>query len=177
MLRIGDISLYDIGNGIVGTGELKTKKIENQISITTNITSKVDLKISNVTNSFSEENKIPNLVKDFPKLEKQLKIQEDLLKIKPCEYFASQSVEFEYELLNKLSKDNCLILNSDKSLLLFASWSNKESLYDILSVEEKQNMKMWCQSRVNTRRIWLLPLQNEPKQCVTEWYSPMRIIC
>lgn len=139
ILRIGDFSLYAAKNGIVGTGELKTKKIEDTINVTASIVSKINLDISNKENKkiVFEKNFDNELKKDFPNIKKQLQIQEELLKIKPCDYSVSQGTTFEYNLIDDLSKDTSIVINNDNSLLLYAVWCKKTKLCDILMEQEE----------------------------------------
>lgn len=141
MLRIADFSLYNLNLGIVGTGELKTKKVDNTLSVTANIISKVNIRIQDTENSehilHTEEKETIN--REFPKLEKQLKIQSKLMKLKPCDQSSNQFASYEYDLINQLSKDMPMAINEDNSLMLYAAWSEKDNLFDILF--EKESMQ------------------------------------
>ncbi len=138
MLRIGDFSLYDFNRGIAGIGELKTKLIDDTLQVTAMITSKADIrlpKLSKQQNASFEES-IKSVKKDFPKIEKQLRTHEDMLQAKESDKHSDMYSSYEYEMLDGLSPENPLAVNSDKSLMIVASWSKYESLYDILLQDE-----------------------------------------
>ena len=75
MLRVGDFSLYANGMGIVGVGELKSQRKGDCISITANITSKVNIKTpAEVVNSdLSFEERIKLLQRVFRLYRNRLK--------------------------------------------------------------------------------------------------------
>ena len=138
MLRVGDFSLYANGVGIVGVGELKSKSEGDRISVTANITSKVNIKTpaeaKNSELSFDERIKLQQ--KSFPSLPKQIEAQDKLMKVKESEHSSNFYADYEYDVVNSLSKESPLVLNSDNSLLLWASWSIRNSLFDILFEDE-----------------------------------------
>ncbi len=144
MLRIGDFSLYDCNLGIAGTGEIKTFRAGDKLNITANIVSKVG-----ITNNYSEEieivseqSKIEEINKAFPKLDKQLQVQETLLKIKPCDQQMNLETDYEYDLINRLTSENTMVTNTDNSLLLCGFWNYKNSLFEVLyeDYDPVQNM-------------------------------------
>jgi len=149
MLRIGDFSLYDGSLGIVGVGELKTKEEGDALSVTANITSKIDAfpyPIQEGNENYSLNNRVREIEKDFPRLKKQLSVHTELMNIKDAKQSADLYASYEYDLIDKLSIDNPIALNSDKSLLLLASWRKEKSLFDVLYVQETdyeipQNLK------------------------------------
>ena len=140
MLRIGDFSLYDGTHGIVGVGELKTKPAGDFLNITANITSRLDAFPYDITEikaqSSRNGDKIKEMEKDFPRLKQQLGVHTELLNIKDAKHSSDLYASYEYNLINKLSTDNPVALNSDKSLLLLASWSKEKCLFDVLYVPE-----------------------------------------
>ena len=138
MLRVGDFSLYANGIGIVGVGELKSQREGDRISITVNITSKVNInlppEVVNSELSFDERTKL--LQKSFPALPKQIEEQDRLMKAKESEHSSNFYSDYEYEVVNGLSRVSPLALNADNSLLLCATWSKYNSLFDTLFYEE-----------------------------------------
>lgn len=139
MLRIGDFSLYN-GNGIVGVGELKTKQDGVFLNITANITSRLDAFPYDITeikkqSSHSGE-KIKEMEKDFPLLKKQLEAHTELMNIKDPKHSSDLYASYEYDLINTISPDNPITINSDNSLLLLASWNKGNDLFERLFVEE-----------------------------------------
>lgn len=138
MLRIGDFSLYANGMGIVGVGELKSQCKGDRIRITANITSKVNIKkpaeAENTDLSFEENMKL--LQQSFPSLPKQIEAQDKLMEVKESEHSSDFYADYEYDVVNSLSQESPLALNADNSLLLCATWSNRNSLFDILFEDE-----------------------------------------
>ena len=76
MLRVGDFSLYANGIGIVGVGELKSQREGDHISITANITSKVNIKTPEgaVSSDLSFGERIKLWIKSLKILKKQKNI-------------------------------------------------------------------------------------------------------
>lgn len=138
MLRIGDFSLYALGKGIVGVGELKTKREGNRLVVSAHITSKVKIKRPDNADkdNFSSEERSRQLAGSFPALLRQIIEQEMLIKTKDSDHTVSMPADFEYDLINTLSPDSPTSINSDKTLLLFAGWSRYRKLYDVLTKEE-----------------------------------------
>ena len=138
MLRVGDFSLYANGIGIVGIGELKSQREGNRISVTANITSKVNIKTpaEAVCSEFSFDERIKLLAKSFPSLPKQMEAQDRLMKIKESEHSSNFYADYEYDVVSSLSPESPLALNTDNSLLLCAAWSKRNSLFDILFDDE-----------------------------------------
>lgn len=136
MLRIGDFSLYDAKHGIVGVGELKTKKIDNHLKISASITSKVNINPSKDNLSSSTEAQIKELQKEFPRLEKQLTLHPALLYSPECDSSLSAYTSYEHELINHLSPSTPISINNDSSLMLFAAWSQQRTLFEVLSTKE-----------------------------------------
>ena len=138
ILRIGDFSLYEFGRGIVGVGELKSKREGNRLIISAHILSKVDIR---APEGASEENtsvgeKMSRLKKEFPSIVKQIKEQEDLVKTKENEHSTALGADFEYNMIDCLSKTSPVSINDDQSLLLYAVWSSYSSMFDNLSCVE-----------------------------------------
>ena len=138
MLRVGDFSLYANGIGIVGIGELKSQREGDRISVTANITSKVNIKTpaEAVGSELSFEERIKLLAKSFPSLPKQMEAQDRLMKIKECERSSNFYADYEYDVVSSLSPKSPIALNTDNSLLLCAAWSKHNSLFDILFDDE-----------------------------------------
>ena len=139
MLRIGDFSLYDIERGIVGIGELKTTQNGDHLRVTANITSRVNINPPDgIKQQPSEdfETSINILQKSFPKIRKQLQVQEDLLKQAQSDHNVSLMSSYEYELIDRLSQDTPVVINQDCSLMLVAAWSKYDALFDVLISEE-----------------------------------------
>jgi len=138
MLRVGDFSLYANGIGIVGIGELKSQREGDRISVTANITSKVNIKTpaEAVCSEFSFDERIKLLAKSFPSLPKQMEAQDRLMKIKESEHSSNFYADYEYDVVSSLSPESPLALNTDNSLLLCAAWSKRNSLFDILFDDE-----------------------------------------
>lgn len=133
ILRVGDFSLYADGKGIVGIGELKTKREGNQLIINASISSKVDINAHTefVTVMSPDEESIKLLEKDFPGLRRQIETQERLLLVKECENIHNVCSKYEYDVINSLSPDTPFAMNKDRSLLLYSIWS-KSSFFDVL---------------------------------------------
>ena len=139
MLRIGDFSLYDTRLGIVGVGELKTMRNGDKLNIAANVTSKVKLCIDgakHISNSKSFECNIQRLQNDFPKLRNQLSMHSELMKAEGSTKSDEIYAEYEYGLLDQLQQNNSMAINSDKSLLLLAQYSQFDNLFSILSQKE-----------------------------------------
>lgn len=138
ILRVGDFSLYANSIGIVGVGELKTQREGDRISITANITSKVNInkptEAARSALTFNERVKL--LQKSFPSLPKQIEAQNKLMRIKEIEYTLNSYADYEYDVVNSLSQESQIALNTDKSLLLCATWSKHNSLFEILFDDE-----------------------------------------
>ena len=139
MLRIGDFSLFDSEHGIIGVGELKTKQVEDKLQVTATITSKADIRLPMLPQEQKEsfEDRIKAAQKDFPKLEKQLTVQSDLLQTKDAERSSDLYASYEYDILTGLTQKTPVAVNSDHSLLIVAAWSKYDSLYDVLTVDEE----------------------------------------
>ena len=138
MLRVGDFSLYASGIGIVGIGELKSQREGDRISVTANITSKVNIKTpaEAVNSELSFDERMKLLKKSFPSLPKQMETRDKLMKVKESEHSSNFYAEYEYDVVNSLSRESPLVLNTDNSLLLCAAWSKHSSLFDVLSDDE-----------------------------------------
>ena len=133
MLRIGDFSLYDLNLGIVGVGELKTKASDDGLQVSASITSKVNINLPEGNMLSPVEDQRKKLQKEFPKLEKQLAMHPVLLRPIESDHSSTLYTSYEYELIDQLSTSAPIIVNSDKSLMLFATWSQQESLFEVLS--------------------------------------------
>jgi len=136
MLRIGDFSLYDLNLGIVGVGELKTKASGDSLQISASITSKVNINVPTDNSGLHIEERVKELQKEFPKLEKQLAMHPVLLHSIESDHSSTLYSSYEYELIDRLSPSNPIAINSDQSLMLFATWSQYKSLFEVLSTEE-----------------------------------------
>ena len=141
MLRVGDFSLYDLSQGIIGVGELKTVLKDNMLHISASISSKYNIQLTNQNNnSETFEYDINDIQKNFPRIVRQLKEQESLLRKNTSNIRFDLFTSYDYDILNSLSQQNPMVLNSDNSLLLVAEWSKYESLFDILLEDEKCNI-------------------------------------
>ena len=137
MLRIGDYSLYDFHNGIIGVVELKTKKIENTLNISAAVTSKCEVHASSEKlqgKSFKE--RTSDIKQDFPRIERQLKEHDELLKKTKSDISADHFTSYEHSIVDLLHPDSPVVLNSDNSLLLLGVWNKSNSLFDILFKED-----------------------------------------
>ena len=138
MLRIGDFSLFDYEHGIVGVGELKTKNIDNKLQVTATITSKADIQLPVLPEgqNIKFEDRIKDVRKDFPNIERQLGAHEILLNAKESDRSSEQYSSYEYEMFDALVPSSPYSVNSDCSLMILGTWSQYDSLYDILLGEE-----------------------------------------
>lgn len=139
MLRIGDFSLYDPKVGIVGVGEIKTKELSDGLQIDVNITSKSNINpsvLGSIADSSFEE-KMKLMQQDFPKLSKQLSAHSELLGTNAPNHSTDLYTSYEYELVDNLSQGNPVVINEDRSLMLYVSWSKFNSLFDILFEQEE----------------------------------------
>ncbi|MCR5783540.1 MAG: hypothetical protein K6G90_12505 [Clostridia bacterium] len=134
MLRIGDFSLYDFSNGtIMGVGEIKTKQIDDTLQISAAITTTEKISTpSSIEKSQSFTESINEIKKDFPKIEAQIKEQEDLFTNKESGKLFDQYTSYDHAILDGLNPAAPVALNSDNSLMILANWSNYESLNEIL---------------------------------------------
>lgn len=139
ILRIGDFSLYDFCHGIVGLGELKTRKEGNKLQISGIISAKAPIHNPNDSErkqgSFEEQ--LAQLKKNFPTIERQIRTQTDFLETKKVDASATFRSSYEYDILNLLTPQNLFSLSSDKSLMLLATWSKYKTLYELLTEEEE----------------------------------------
>ena len=107
MLRVGDFSLCDIQQGVLGIGEIKTKQDGENFVSTVNISSKVNIDSSKIYPEsglkISDSGSNKEITKDFPKLSQQLKIQDNLLKSKDAEFSSKYYLDYEYDLIKKLT--------------------------------------------------------------------------
>lgn len=140
MLRIGDFSLYDGTHGIVGVGELKTKQDGEFLNITANVTSRLDAFPYDITEIKAQPSrnggKIKEMEKNFPRLKKQLDLHTELMNIKGPKHSSDLYASYEYDLINTISHDNPITINSDNSLLLLASWDKGNDLFERLYIKE-----------------------------------------
>lgn len=134
MLRIGDFSLCDIRQGVLGIGEIKTKQEGEGFVSTVNISSKVNIDASKIYPEgplkISDSNK--DITKEFPKLSQQLKVQDNLLKSKDAEFSSKYYLDYEYGLIKNLTPSYPFAVNEDSSMLLCACWNKYDTLFDIL---------------------------------------------
>lgn len=138
MLLIGDFSLYDFDHGIAGVGELKTKLIDDTLQVTAIITSKADIRLPKLPKEQNGkfEDRIKAMKKDFPSIERQLGTHEDLLHAKESDKHSDLYSSYEYEMLDGLTPESPLAVNSDHSLMIAAAWSKYETLFDVLIESE-----------------------------------------
>lgn len=136
MLRVGDFSLCDIQQGVLGIGEIKTKQDGENFVSTVNISSKVNIDSSKIYPEsglkISDSGSNKEITKDFPKLSQQLKIQDNLLKSKDAEFSSKYYLDYEYDLIKKLTPSTPFTINEDSSMLLCACWNKYDTLFDIL---------------------------------------------
>lgn len=139
MLRIGDFSLYDAEHGIVGVGELKTKLVNDALQVTATITSKADIRLPKTpsTSSKTIEERIKETQKDFPRIKKQLGTHTELLHAKESDRSSELYSSYDYEMLNTLTPDSPLAINSDNSLMIVAAWSMFSSLFNVSTEKEE----------------------------------------
>lgn len=136
MLRVGDFSLCDIQQGVLGIGEIKTKQDGENFVSTVNISSKVNIDSSKIYPEsglkISDSGSNKEITKDFPKLSQQLKIQDNLLKSRDAEFSSKYYLDYEYDLIKKLTPSTPFTINEDSSMLLCACWNKYDTLFDIL---------------------------------------------
>lgn len=138
MLRVGDFSLYRFGMGIVGIGELKSQEVESKLQVNAHIISEIELNADDL-------NSVQNIVKsskvlDFEpcvvdRLKKQLSVQEQTLHKRKADMEIKKIAHFEYNLIDKLEQ-NDVVLNENKSLLLLATKSKHNGLFDVLNEKD-----------------------------------------
>lgn len=141
MLRIGDFSLYDLDHGIVGVGELKTSRDGDKLTVNASITAKTpirDINFNNYTSNIDFESHLNELQKSFPTIKKQVSMHSELMNIKSAEHSDDFLTTYEYELIDQLSKERPISINSDNSLLLYAQWSQYDDLFSALNEKESQ---------------------------------------
>lgn len=141
MLRIGDFSLYSLDGGIIGVGEIKTKQDGDALNVSATITASVPIQgqinmQTRKTTSF--EKHIQELQKDFPKIKKQLSEHPNAINAEEAEMTKEFYTSYDYEIVNKITVDNTIVINSDNSLMLVAGWSKYESLFDVLLGTEEE---------------------------------------
>lgn len=117
MLKTGDFSLYQPDAGIIGYGEIKTEVVDGHLSLNIITSTNIDLEI-NESESLNLCSDVNDLVKKYPKLSKQLAIQEKLLKFKKSDFKKNLEIKFEHKLLNKLI-ENEIAINQDKNIILY----------------------------------------------------------
>ena|GEM_PF-2824832 len=140
MLRIGDISLWKPGTGIIGIGEIKTKeKSGNCICVNVFITSTTPI-TPNIDKSYSFEfqaNSIPN--KDKSRLQRQLKTQSNALKKEDKIGSKELYSDYNFDLLNGLdAEESSMNVSQDSTLIVFGHNLAREKLSDILTNENKE---------------------------------------
>ena len=139
MLRIGDFSLFDSEHGIAGVGELKTKLVDDTLQVTATITSRAEIRLPKLppTSNKSVEERIKETQRDFPRLERQLSTHTDLLHAKESDRSSELYSSYDYDMLNTLTPETPLAVNSDNSLMVVAAWSKYDSLFDVLIENEE----------------------------------------
>ena len=140
MLRIGDFSLYAVDAGIVGVGELKTMREGDKLTVTASITAKTQVRVeasADITTDNDFEASVRRLQKNFPSIRNQLDTHSELLRKEEPGKSDELYADYEYDLLDQLSPGNPMAINSDKSLLLLAQWSEYEDLFSILFEKEE----------------------------------------
>lgn len=138
MLRVGDISLWKPGTGIIAIGELKTKpQAENHISVDVFITSKIHF-IPNVGDSFSFEFDPSNISdKDRDRFQKQMNNQSNIFKKEDTIGNKELYSDYNYKLLNDLDIEKvCVNVSEDKTLMVFGVSAEGRKLSDILTGEK-----------------------------------------
>lgn len=188
MLRIGDFSLFANGIGIVGNGEIKSQQKDNRLEISASIYTKLDIKIPDAEQStLSAEERMNQMINSFPRLLHQMKKQEQLLTVKKSDYSSEFVAEYEYDIVNKLSVTTPMAHNSDDSLLLYARWSKYQNLYDVLSIDESNelpkelsdNVKKLIQPNSNYNAIYYgdFDLKMLPSRIPVFWWKINDEIC
>lgn len=138
MLRIGDFSLYSSGVGIVGIGELKSQKIGPKIQVDAHIISKIQFnadateRVQSRVKDSEISDLAPNIVE---RLKKQLLVQEDALHKRMADVEINKVGQFEYNLISELEQSD-MVLNENKSLLLLATKSNCNGLFEVLNEKD-----------------------------------------
>lgn len=138
MLRVGDFSLYGFGAGIVGIGELKSQKVGSKLQVNAHIISKIEFNtdtlksLQNIVRASEVLALAPNVVE---RLKKQLPVQEDALHKRKADVEINKVARFEYNLINELERSD-VVLNEDKSLLLLATKSKCNGLFEILDEKD-----------------------------------------
>lgn len=128
MLKIGDFSLYAYNKGIVGNGELKTKKENDTLVINASILTKIPpINLSQSKGITSQE-----IEREFPRLKKQLQQQTALLKTQKNPNTLNGLSDYEYSIVNKLCGEQILVFNEDYTLALVAIRNQGCSLSDRL---------------------------------------------
>lgn len=138
MLRIGDFSLFDSKHGIAGVGELKTKLVDDTLKVTATITSRSKIRLPKIplVSNKSVEERIKDTQREFPRLERQLRTHTDLLHVKESDRSSEFYSSYDYDILNTLTPETPIAINSDNSLMVVAAWSKYDSLFDILIENE-----------------------------------------
>ncbi len=126
MLKIGDFSLYAYNKGIVGNGELKTKKENDTLVINASILTKIP------PNNLSKSKGVTSqeIEREFPRFKKQLQQQVALLKTQKNPNTLNGLSNYEYSIVNKLCKEETLVFNEDYTLALVAIHHKGCSLSD-----------------------------------------------
>lgn len=161
MLKIGDFSLYAYNKGIVGNGELKTKKENDTLVINASILTKIP------TNNLSQSEGITSqeIEREFPRLKKQLRQQSALLETQKNPNTLNGLSDYEYSMVNKLCGEETLVYNEDYSLALISIHHKGHSLSDRLLC--KQDITMDFNAEVKEVRDRLLNPQNKNNCIIT----------
>lgn len=128
MLKIGDFSLYAYNKGIVGNGELKTKKENDTLVINASILTKIPPNILSKAEGITSQ----EIEREFPRLKKQLQQQTALLKTQKNPNILNGLSDYEYSIINKLCGEETLVFNEDCTLALVAIRHKGCSLSDRL---------------------------------------------
>lgn len=162
MLKIGDFSLYAFGQGIVGNGELKTQKENDKLVISANILTKIrpEKFLSTTGKTFKE------IEQEFPRIKKQLEQQISLLKIQRNPKNLSGSADYEYSIINKLSRENRVVLNDDHSIGLLAIYDDRSDLSCRLLNPQGLNVDFSQEAKVLVDKM-VVP--NIPYNCFQSW--------
>lgn len=139
MLRSGDFSLYSGNSRIAGIGELKTTQTKEALKVTVTLTSKIPIEKISQKNESDFKKEIKEISKEFPKIIKQIENIDNTLYPKKADSKVDIESKYDYGIINLLSPECRIALNSDQSLLLLGTWSQYDTLYDILYEEEKCN--------------------------------------
>lgn len=174
MLRVGDFSLYDFKHGVVGIGEIKTKYRDNKLEVSIGVTSKQKLNSSGNVPAKPIRDRVQELKRDFPRVEKQLADHPRVLFPEKSEYSSKLYASYEYEILKRLSPQHPAEMNRDNSLLLLANWSKYKSLFEVLSEDEPINE--YPEDLANKLETLMMPSSPYNEAIISEITTQMDIL-